>query len=198
MAKKKQKQIKKPEDFGRFSRSLLKKKYGDNYKIITQKDYSALNKTQKKIFDSTKAEYKKDKSNKLIVIGEVNKPSLGVKPRHKFSNVSEIDSRSSKIRTTQEQNIAGGRLYKRKKDLDEKRDQVLADTDFDDIQKGKTSAMYSGEIRGGVNPATYTPTPMAKPKLIKTKLKDKIKGNKFGNFINVPTKLGRTKPTKVF
>jgi len=39
---------------------------------------------------------------------------------------------------------------------------------------------------------------MAKPKLIKTKLKDKIEGNKFGNFINVPTKLGRTKPTKVF
>ncbi len=165
----------KKEDFGRFSRTLLKKKYGDNYKVITEKDYSDLNKTQKKIFDSTKSEYKKDKSNKLIVIGEVNKQSLGVKPRHKFSNVSEIDSRSSKIRTTQEQNIAGGLLYKRKKDLDEKRSQVLADTDFDDIEKGKTSAMYSGATRGGINPSTYTPSPQARPKRTKKKLTDGVK-----------------------
>jgi len=162
------------ENFGRFSEALLKKKYGKNYKVITQKDYKDLNKTQQKIFDDTKAEYKKDKSNKFIVIGEVNKPSLGVKPKNKFSNVSEIDSRSSKIRTTQEQNIAGGPLYKRKKDLNEKRSQVLADTDFDDIEKGKTSAMYSGEIRGGINPSTYTPSPQARPKRRTTKLTDKI------------------------
>ncbi len=166
---------KKTEDFGRFSTALLKKKYGEDYKVITQKDYKNLNKAQKKIFDDTKAEYKKDKSNKFIVIGEVNKPSLGVKPKNKFSNVEEIDSRSSKFRKTQEQNIAGGRLYKRKKDLDEKRSQVLADTDFDDIKKGKTSAMYSGEIRGGVNPETYTPTPMARPTRRKT-IKDKKAG----------------------
>jgi len=168
----------KKEDFGRFSTSLLKKKYGDNYKVITEKDYKDLNKTQKKIFNSTKSEYKKDKGNKFIVIGEVNKPSLGVKPRHKFSNVSEIDSRSSKIRTTQEQNIVGGLLYKRKKELDERRSQVLADTDFDDIEKGKTSAMYSGAIRGGKNPSTYTPSPQARPTRTKRKLTDAVKKRK--------------------
>ena len=38
----------KKEDFGRFSRSLLKKKYGANYKVITEKDYINVVKTSKK------------------------------------------------------------------------------------------------------------------------------------------------------
>ena len=227
MSRKKQKKIKKPEDFGRFSEALLKKEYGDEYQIITQKDYKDLTKGQKKLFDQTVQNYDKKQrgSNKLLVIGAQNKPSLGIPPRTKFSDLREIDYRSAKMRPTNEMLMIGVPRFRRKNQqekLEDSRREVQGDIDYRDVAKGKVSASYSGQDEG-VNPRTGIPVSRSNPRMriikelkyiantpdygkerqeaARQQLKSfskKVLGRANGGSVLVKTKLGRTKPTKVY
>ena len=233
MSRKKQKKIKKPEDFGRFSEALLKKEYGDEYQIITQKDYKNLTKGQKKLFDQTAKNYdKKQKKygrqgqdNKLLVIGAQNKPSLGIPPRTKFSDLREIDYRSAKMRPTNEMLMIGVPRFRRKNQqeaLEDSRSEVQAEVDFEGVDKGKVSASYSGQNEG-VNPRTGLPITKTNPRMriikelkyiantpdygkerqeaAKQQLESfskKVLGRVDGGSVHVKGKLGRTKPTRLY
>jgi len=226
MSRKKQKKIKKPEDFGRFSEALLKKEYGDEYQIITQKDYKDLTKGQKKLFDQTAQNYDKGKrgSNKLLVIGAKNKPG-GIPTRKKFADLREIDYRSAKMTPTNEMLMIGVPRFRRKnqqKKLEESRREVQSEIDYEDVAKGKVSASYSGQDEG-VNPRTGIPVTRSNPRMriikelkyiantpdygkerqeaARQQLKSfskKVLGRVDGGSVHVKGKLGRTKPTRLY
>jgi len=232
MGKKNKKNKKKPEDFGRFSRRLLKKKYGDEYQVITQKDRKDLKGGQKDLFDQTVKSFEKDikksgefASNKLLVIGKKNKPVMGIPPSYKFSNLEEIDYRSSNMQPSNKMLLSGDAQYRgRKSDkeaLEESRSRVGADIDFDGVEKGKVSASYSGSNEG-VNPKTGLPITKSNPRMRIIKylkhmsnspdviankevykqdlkyMQKKVLGKAKGGYIHVKSKLGKTKPTKLY
>lgn len=174
----------KKEDFGRFSTSLLKKKYGDNYKIITQKDYKDLTNPQKKLYDQTVKNFKDNpKTNKLIIVGEKNKPGMfPIKPRRKFINLKEIDYRSSKTKKINELSLRG-EPRRKGKELQSLRERIQGNIDAK-VQKGKIDASYS-RSEEGINPKTGTPIAKSNPRnrIIK-ELKRMSTTKDFGKKIN--------------
>lgn len=179
----------KKEDFGRFSTSLLKKKYGDNYKIITQKDYKDLSNPQKKLYDQTVKNFKNNpKTNKLIIVGEENKPGMlsSVKPRLKFSNLKEIDYRSGKTKKINEVSLRG-EPRRKGKELQLLRERIQGNID-EKVQKGKIDASYS-RSEEGINPKTGTPIAKSNPRnrIIK-ELKRMSTTKDFGKKINKKAK----------
>ena len=212
---------KKAENLGRFSVADLKKQYGKDYQVITKKNYKDLSKRQKKLFDLTSKNYQKNsKTNKLIVIGKKNKSTLGIPPRKAFSNIEEIDYRSDRMIPTNITTLRG--TLRKGKRLKGYRELTQGTTD-EDIQRGKTSAAYSMTEEFGINPKTYTPVVASNPrmrilknlkrmstekdygaetnkaaKLNLKKFSKKVLGKVNGGSVHVKSKLGRTKPTKVF
>jgi len=141
---------KKPENMGGFSEKLLKKKFGKNYKTLTQKDYKDLTKQQKKIWDSAVKANKEDRGNRaLSVNARVNQPSslTGTKPDSKFGDVHEIHARSFRMSRSNEIDILNQPMSK--KQVDEMR-RINYNELYDDIGpeghggakkgKGKVSA----------------------------------------------------------